>query len=74
MSETTVPFSAWLRSKMKPGETGDSFANIEPRISRASVYHYLKGVRQPNAAAIEKIAQKLQISVEDIPIEYRSKK
>ena len=74
MSENTIPFSKWLRNKMLPGQTGDSFANIEPRISRASVYHYLKGVRQPNPAAIEKIAQKLQIAITDIPEEYRSKK
>jgi len=66
---SAVPFSTWFRKALDeklPGETVDSFAQKTPPQSRASVFHYLKGVRVPNKEALAKISSKLGIPVEEI--------
>lgn len=60
-------FADWLAKMLSDKRLSVGEFHQKAKISRAGVYHYLRGERIPDQAALTRIAGALSLTVEELP-------
>jgi transcriptional regulator with XRE-family HTH domain len=63
----TVEFGAWLEKTLRDKRMTISELSERARVSRGTLYHYIKGRRVPDRVALDRVARALGIEAESMP-------